>query len=203
MNKEIFVTDDDCSVLGSLQVILAHAGFHATPFTDGPGLLEKVRASRPACILLDVCMPEMSGLGVLAELAARKFRAPVIMMSGAATIPIAVQAIRRGAFDMIRKPFDPDGILTVVNAAIAASASQTPQPGHSDPRSGLFADTLTPREHEVLEAITEGLSNKETAKRLQISPRTVEIHRARINAKLGARNGADLARIVLNAQSAL
>ena len=136
MNKEIFVTDDDCSVLGSLQVILAHAGFHATLFTDGPGLLEKVRASRPACILLDVCMPEMSGLGVLAELAARKFRAPVIMMSGAATIPIAVQAIRRGAFDMIRKPFDPDGILTVVNAAIAAVREPDAAAGEFRPAIG-------------------------------------------------------------------
>jgi FixJ family two-component response regulator len=200
--KEIFVADDDCTVLRALQVMLGQAGFTVAVFPDGHTLLEAARSRTPACVLLDVCMPELPGLEVIGELTAQGFLAPVIMMSGSATIPLAVEAIRRGAFDMVRKPFDIEQILIGINNAITAYEGVLQRRQQIEHASSQIARGLTPRERDVMKAITEGLSNKETAIRLHISPRTVEIYRSRVNAKLGARNGADLARIVINANRA-
>jgi len=149
-------------------------------------------------VLLDVNMPGRSGIDVLKELDAQRYDAPTLIISSQRDIPLAVDAIKNGAFDFIEKPFTPYAVVERVRTAIAswkpmdtmaAEARMAKFPGH---------ELLTPREHEVLEQIAGGASNKEAGRQLGISPRTVEVHRARIMEKIRAKNAADLVRIVLS-----
>ncbi|WP_029350716.1 response regulator [Bosea sp. 117] len=194
---EIFVVDDDAAVRDALALVLSLEGYHVRVFSDGNAFLATARARVPACVILDVHMPGRSGLDILRELEADRYPAPVFIISGQGDIPMAVDAIRHGALDFIEKPFDAETVVERVRDAIearerraAASNEVLGQhfPGH---------DQLTPREREVLEQITRGASNKEAGRVLGISPRTIEVHRARIMEKLGAKNAADLVRIVL------
>jgi FixJ family two-component response regulator len=145
-------------------------------------------------------MPGRSGLDILQELHNQQCAVPLFIISGQGDIPMAVDAIRNGALDFIEKPFNAATLVTRVREAIAAAARQAVQ---SPSGSGLAArfpgrELLTPREYQVLELIANGASNKEAGRRLGISPRTIEVHRARIMDKLGAKNAADLVRITLN-----
>lgn len=198
-NREVFVVDDDHSIRLALQFMLTHKGFSVTSFGDGNTFLRLSRERAPACLLLDLCMPGVSGMDVLKQLTARGYQAPIFIMSGMCTIALAVEAVRGGAFDIIQKPFDADRTVARVQETIAASASSRASAA-TPPCSRA---PLTPREREVLRQIADGSSNKETGRHLGISSRTVELHRARINLKLGARNAADLVRIALTAPRAL
>jgi FixJ family two-component response regulator len=135
---------------------------------------------------------------VLEELAARHISAPVMIISGQGDIQMAVAAIKQGAHDFIEKPFDGTQVVDRIEK-ILATANKAPDPGQSTLTNWSFprAETLTPRERDVLLQITQGASNKEAGQHLAISPRTIEVHRARIMEKLKARNTADLVRIVL------
>ncbi|MDB5600167.1 MAG: Response regulator protein TmoT [Xanthobacteraceae bacterium] len=198
-NREVFVVDDDGSIRLALQFMLTQAGFSVTAFGDGRTFLGTSRTRTPSCLILDVRMPGLSGIEVLKELAAQRYQAPIVMMTGIGTIPLAVEAIRGGAFDIMQKPFEATRVATLVNEAIAASTCLTvdgPPPDCAF-QTARARRALTRREEEVLTYITAGSSNKETARRLGISPRTIEIHRWRINEKLGAKNTADLVRIAL------
>jgi two-component system, LuxR family, response regulator FixJ len=196
-NRDVFVVDDDGSIRLALQFMLSHAGFNVTPFGDGSTFLGISRDRTPACLLLDLCMPGLSGMDVLRQLTARGYQAPILIMSGMCTIALAVEAVRAGACDIIQKPFDADRTVTRVGETIAASAFAR---GPAPPRGQA---ALTPREREILTHIADGSSNKETGRHLGISPRTVELHRSRINLKLGARNAADLVRIALTGPRAV
>jgi two-component system, LuxR family, response regulator FixJ len=193
-NRDVFVVDDDGSIRLALQFMLTHAGFNVTSFGDGGTFLGISRERPPACVLLDLCMPGLSGMDVLRQLGTRKYQAPILIMSGMCTIALAVEAVRGGAFDIIQKPFDADRTVARVSETIAATASAFAH----EPALPRGQAALTPREREVLTHIADGSSNKETARNLGISPRTIELHRSRINLKLGARNAADLVRIALN-----
>src|SRR5690606_31671704 len=133
------------------------------------------------------------------ELNAQHYEAPIFIISGQGDIPMAVEAIKHGALDFIEKPFDADTVLTRVREAVAAWRERHQDGSMKDVMTLQFPghDLLTPREREVLAQITGGASNKEAGRKLGISPRTIEVHRARIMEKLGARNAADLVRIVL------
>lgn len=191
---KLFIADDDGAVRDALAMIFELDGFAVKTFPEGSSLLSAVAGNRPDCIILDVHMPGRSGLDVLQELGPG-FSAPIFMISGQGDIPMAVEAIKKGAHDFIEKPFDADTVVSRVREALAAR--QRMQNGANQ---GLHAfpgeDHLTPREREVLEQIAQGASNKEAGRHLGISPRTIEVHRARIMEKLGARNTADLVRIV-------
>jgi FixJ family two-component response regulator len=152
----------------------------------------------PACILLDVQMPGPSGLDVLKELNAQQFPAPILIISGQGDIPMAVEAIKNGALDFIEKPFRASDVAARVRDAIEATARRAAD-GLGSLTDGAFPghDQLTPREREVLSQLAAGASNKVAGRHLGISPRTVEVHRARIMEKAGAKNAADLVRIVL------
>ena len=128
------------------------------------------------------------------ELNAQHYEAPIFIMSGQGDIPMAVEAVKNGAFDFIEKPFDADTVLGRVHEAIEATRRNRQLATMSFPA----ADQLTPRERDVLARIAAGASNKEAGRELGISPRTIEVHRARIMAKLGAKNAADLMRIVMS-----
>jgi FixJ family two-component response regulator len=152
-------------------------------------------------VLLDVHMPGKSGLDVLNELDGAGFPAPVFIISGQGDIPMAVRAIKDGAFDFIEKPFDADTVVQRVDEAIRAEKRRSVAGDqHGDQDVVVVAGNLTPRERDVLREITSGATNKEAGRKLGISPRTIEVHRARIMEKLGARNTADLMRIVLAGQ---
>jgi FixJ family two-component response regulator len=196
-NNEIIIVDDDPSVRDALSVVFTLEGYRVTGFGDGLSLLSAARARTPSCIILDVNMPGRSGLDILKELNAQDYDAPIFMISGQGDIPMAVDAIKNGALDFIEKPFDADTVVSRVREAIEAWGRR--KEGPSDLLSLSFPgrDALTPREREVLAQIAAGASNKEAGRHLGISPRTIEVHRARIMEKLGAKNAADLVRIVM------
>ncbi len=192
--SEIFIVDDDEVIRDTLSALLTPEGCQVTCFADGHSFLAVARLRTPACILLDLNMPDRSGLDMLHELGAPRYPAPILIVSGQNDVPTAVHAIRGGALDFIEKPFR---AAQVIDRICEAISSWTRRDANGD--AGLFPGCarLTPREHEVLVRITGGSSNKEAGRQLGISPRTVEVHRARIMDKLGAKNAADLVRMVL------
>jgi FixJ family two-component response regulator len=194
--SEVFIVDDDPLVCAALSDVLSGEGFEVTSFVDGESFLDAARLRTPRCVLIDVHLPGCSGLEVLKVLDAQRYPAPIFVISGRSDIPTAVDAIRNGALDFIEKPLDPATVITRVRGAIRAWQN----PGQEDSiltRDFHGHERLTAREREVLERIARGASNKEIGRKLCISPRTVEAHRAHIMVKLGARNAADLMRIVL------
>ncbi|MFL5032372.1 MAG: response regulator transcription factor [Xanthobacteraceae bacterium] len=197
---EIIIVDDDPAVRDALSVVFSLEGYHVTSFGDGQSLLTAARARTPSCIILDVQMPGRSGLDILRELNAQDYAAPIFIISGQGDIPMAVDAIKNGALDFIEKPFNADAVVSRVREAIEAWERRKKGGGGSDVLSMPFPgrDSLTPREREVLAQIAAGASNKEAGRHLGISPRTIEVHRARIMEKLGAKNAADLVRIVMS-----
>jgi len=199
-SDQIFIVDDDAAVRETLRTVLSAAGYEVVCFADGPTLLASMPAETPACILLDVHIPGPSGLMVLKELRANEHPMPIFIISGAGDIPMAVEAIKNGALDFIQKPFRGSEVVAQVRGAIEASKHRRPAVASSDIRSVHFPgrEPLTARERDVLEQIVAGASSKEAGRYLGISPRTIEIHRSRIMEKLGARNAADLIRIVLS-----
>ena len=201
-SPDIFVVDDDPAIREALGVVFEMEGFQVSGFAEGASFVAAAHTHTPACILLDVHMPGRSGLDILKELKADAYGAPIFMISGQGDIPLAVESIKYGALDFIEKPFNAMTVVTRVRDAISAWARR--QAGDQAPkqvRQFPGRHLLTPRECDVLDRISAGASNKEAGRDLGISPRTIEVHRARIMDKLGARNAADLVRIVLSESS--
>lgn len=196
---EIFVVDDDPAVRDSLSVVFTSAGYRVRTFIDGASFVAAARTTTPACVLLDVYMPDKSGLDILKELDAGTYPAPIFVMSGRSDIPTATEAMRRGAFDFVEKLADAETLLARVGDALEAWADRQPNGDMSAVPALSFpgCEQLTPREREVVALITAGLRNSEAAKTLGISKRTIEVHRAHIMLKLGARNLVDLLHKVL------
>ena len=199
---EIFVVDDDPAVRETLSVVLSVSGYEVVCFADGAAFLEVARNRTPAALLLDVHIPGKSGLDILRELHGEDYPAPIFMISGQGDIAMAVSAIKNGALDFIEKPFRGTDLVTRLDEAIDAYARRQEKTSPSRIATLQFPgrEPLTRREREVLEQFTGGASNKEAGRTLGISPRTIEDHRANIMKKLGARNAADLVRIVMTAQ---
>jgi FixJ family two-component response regulator len=193
----IYIVDDEEAVRDALGVVLTMEGYRVEGFGDGDSFLAATRRTTPSAVFLDVHMPGRTGLEILGALGAQTYDAPIFVISGQGDIPMAVQAIKDGAFDFIEKPFDADVIVERVREAIAAFERRRTKGGGGLGASFPGSDLLTPREREVLQQIASGASNKEAGRTLGISPRTIEVHRARIMEKLGAKNAADLVRIVL------
>src|SRR6202044_2142004 len=201
---EIFVVDDDPAVRDTLSMVLSVGGYQVICFADGAALLAVARTRIPSCILLDVHIPGKSGLDILKELRGEDYPAPIFMISGQGDITMAVSAIKNGALDFIEKPFRGNEIVSRLEEAIGAFARRQAESSSSKISSLHFPgrEPLTRREREVLEQFVSGASNKEAGRQLGISPRTIEDHRANIMKKLGARNAADLIRIVMTASRA-
>ena len=197
-SREVFVVDDDPMVRDVLSEVFAQAGYQAVSFVDGASFVAAARERIPACVILDIYMPGRSGLEILRDIDAPNYPAPIFVASGRGDIPSAVEAIKNGAFDFIEKRLDAATLVTRVGEAIQARAALRNGNG-SQALSAAFpgAELLTRREHEVLALIAASSTNKEAAQELGISQRTVEIHRAHIMHKLGAKNSVDLARKVM------
>jgi two-component system, LuxR family, response regulator FixJ len=196
---EVFVVDDDPAVRQTLSAILRRSGYEVACFAEGQSFLAAARAREPACILLDVHLPGRSGLDLLKDLNAEEYAVPILIISGTGDIPMAVEAIKHGALDFIEKPFRAHTVSTAVQGAIVAS-SRRPSKNAVSAFPTVFPGRkpLSKREGEVLAQLVAGASSKEAAAELGISPRTIEIHRAHIMFNLGAKNVADLVRIVMS-----
>ena len=196
--SDVFIVDDDGPMRDALSVAFTLAGYRVSLFCDGEMFLETTATRMPAAVLLDLHLPGKSGLGVLKELDAARYAAPIIIISGDGDVACAVEAVKNGAFDYVVKPFDARALVTRVGNAIVTFSRRAGDAAPNDAGNDFPGQAaLTPREREVLSEIAGGASNKEAGRRLGISPRTVEVHRARIMEKIGARNAADLVRIVL------
>jgi len=195
----IALIDDDEAVLDSLRMILANRGVRADCFSSAEAFLASNDAA-PACIVSDVRMPGMSGLELQNELRARATMTPLILITGHGDIAMAVRAIKAGAFEFIEKPFDNEVLLDAISRAVAnRNREHTHQERIADWAARVRE--LSPRQHQVMELVAQGLSNKEIALHLTLSPRTIENYRAWVMEKMGARNLADLVRIVVVLQA--
>lgn len=195
----VFIVDDDASVRDALMLLLRIEGFAPQSFADAATFLEAVGRESPACVILDLNMPGMSGLQALRELTATRFPPPVVVMSGLSDTATVVAAMKFGAVDFLPKPFAASAMIDRVREAVQVHRRATA--GRIDGLADFAGrHLLTARERDVLAQVSHGASNKEAGRRLGISPRTVEVHRARIMDKLGAKNAADLMRIVLSEQ---
>ncbi len=192
----IFVVDDDDAVRDSLAMLLEAEDYQVESFPSGTAFLEAPIADGAACVLLDVRMPGMDGLSVQRELAKSSPGLPVIMITGHGDIAMAVRAIKAGAADFIEKPFSDQAILDGIAQALASAArARTTEAQQKGVRQRI--DRLTEREREVFEHLAAGQPNKVIARDLGISPRTVEVHRARVMEKLQARSLSHLVRMAV------
>ena len=195
----IFIVDDDDAVRDSLTALFETAGFLVEGYATGKAFLDAHRSDRKGCILLDVRMPDMSGLEVQQRLVGLDTKElGVIIVTGHGDIPMAVRAIKAGAADFIEKPFDDRAIMDSVRQVLSQGATTQASPGLVEEEAARIS-LLTPRERDVLEQLVIGRPNKLIGYELGISPRTVEIHRSRVMQKMSAKSLSHLVRIALAA----
>ncbi len=197
-HQTVFVVDDDEAVRDSLGALLESAEFEVETFGSGADFLDRLDPKRGGCIVLDVRMPGLSGLEVQRKLAEKGISMPVIIITGHGDVPIAVQAIKAGALDFIEKPFADDVILESVRRALEQGRRNERDASSAAEIEARLA-RLTLRERDVLEQLVIGNPNKIIAYELGISPRTVEIHRARVIEKMEARSLSHLVRLAMTA----
>jgi FixJ family two-component response regulator len=191
--------DDDDAVRGALRLLMKSVGLTAVTYPSAQAFLDAYAPEQPGCLVLDVRMPGMSGLELQHQLNARGAVVPVIFITGPGDVPMAVDAMQHGAFDFVQKPFRDQELLERVHRALAKDRETRHQLRETDGIRRRFA-SLTPREREVMLLIVQGKANKVMAGDLDVSQRTVEIHRARVMEKMEARSLAQLVRMALDAE---
>ena len=198
LDRLVYVVDDDEAVRESLAVLLEAKSYTVRTFGLAGDFLDAAATLRPGVLIADIRMPGMDGLELQQHLVERAFNFPLIVITGHGDVPLAVRAMKAGAIDFIEKPFAAEAIVASVETArgrIAEGAEADPLAATATARLAL----LSPREREVLQGLLAGLPNKSIAYDLAISPRTVEIHRARVMDKMGARSLSELIRMSLAA----
>jgi FixJ family two-component response regulator len=190
----VFLIDDDPSVLKSLTRLLSAAGFETRPYSSPKSFLDNYDSGLPGCIVLDLAMPEINGLDLQKHLASSGYAKPVVFITGQGDIPSSVRAMKAGAVDFLTKPFNRDGLLSAVRAAIGKDQAARRSWNELD-RIEKCRATLTSREREVFELVTNGRLNKQIAGDLGIAEKTVKIHRGRMMRKMEARTLADLVQL--------
>ena len=200
MNRPtVFIVDDDAGVRDSLAMLLELKGFRARTFADAEGFLAEYRPERPGCLVLDLRMPGMNGLELQAHLARRGVPLPVIIVTAHGDVATTRSALKGGAVDFIEKPIDDEALVAAIAAALDRDARERERAQAAAGAAERFA-RLTEREREVLALVAEGRHNREIAVALGISPRTVEVYKARMMEKLQVRRVPDLVRLVLERQ---
>jgi two-component system, LuxR family, response regulator FixJ len=197
MSGNVFIVDDDPAICESLSLLLQEAGLTVKSFGSAKALLDSGASDVVGCLIVDVRMPGMDGLTLQKKLASRHSPLQVIVMTGHGAIPLAVDAMKSGAVDFLVKPFEEKVLLDCVQHALER-AWKTGHHAMEARRAVEGHTSLTERERQVLDLIVAGKANKVIAHELSISPRTVEIHRARVMEKMGAANLADLVRRTLS-----
>jgi RNA polymerase sigma factor (sigma-70 family) len=196
----VYLIEDDASVRDSIALMLGLAGYRTALFADAESFLAAVRGEAGGCVLTDLRLPGLSGLELQAELRARGIRLPVIVITAHGDVASARRAFLAEAVDFIEKPFEEEPLRAAIEAALAREREHRAREEARRADAARLA-ALTAREREVLEQAALGLHAKEIARALGISPRTVEVHKTRIMAKLGVRNVAELVRFALAAGS--
>lgn len=197
MTDLVHVIDDDDGVRDALAFLLDVNGIAAAFYASAPEFLDALPVEA-GCVLTDVRMPGMTGLELVRELRLRDVVLPVVVMTGHGDVPLAVEAMKAGVRDFIEKPFDDEHLVGCLREALQAARS-TEAPDEAQQRARERLAELSARERDVLAGVIDGKMNKQIAFDLDISPRTVEIYRANLMAKTGARNVAELMRIALAA----
>lgn len=195
----VHVVDDDAAIRDSLAFLLETAGLVCRTYDSAAALLSEIATLEPGCIVTDVRMPDMSGLEMVRRLTALGVRQPVIVMTGHADVPLAIEAVRAGVKDFIEKPFDDELLLSSIRAALADQANSLEDERQAaDVRERM--SSLSTRERQVLEGLVAGHANKVIAFDLEISPRTVEVYRANVMTKMQARSLSELVRMAVVAR---
>ena len=190
----IYIIDDEPAVRDSLSMMLEQEGFQVKAYEGGESFLTDYQQEQLGCAVIDVRMPEMSGLELQKIMVARNILLPIIFLTGHGDIPMSVDAIKSGATDFLTKPVTREKLLTAIRPAVIESEKKLALSASVEEAKSLI-ETLTEREREVMVLAINGFPNKEIARRLDISHRTVEIHKSKIMHKTGAINLLDLASI--------
>lgn len=199
-NLTVFIVDDDPSVRDALSLLLGIQDYRVAVFGDAESFLKAYRKEWQGCVLLDIRMPGMDGLALQKHLAGLGSELPVIVMTGHGDVASAREAFRALAIDFLEKPIDHKKLLAGIADAFSRQQAKVVAVMNRDQVERLLS-TLTPRELEVMDRVVAGLHNREIAAELGISPRTVEVHKARMMDKLGVSNVADLVRLNLQSGS--
>jgi len=192
--KLVHIVDDEEAIRRSASYMLKTSGYAVETWQSGAAFLKEVRHAEHGCILLDIRMPEIDGLAVQRTLAERGVTMPIVIMTGHGDVGLSVRAMKAGAVDFLEKPFEKSVLLAAIEDAfdrIAAADGASVRAAEAE----VILGGLTARERDVLEGLAQGLPNKTIAYDLGISPRTVEVHRANLMAKLGVRSLSDALRI--------
>jgi two-component system, LuxR family, response regulator FixJ len=199
MDATVFVIDDDPAVRDSLALLLGLRGLRTQMFESAESFLAAYDAASSGCALIDVRMPGMDGLSLFATIREKQWSLPCIVMSAYGDVAMTREALKSGAFDFLEKPFDEiDVVVDVIQSAISLDATRRLEVSESQALQGRL-QRLTARETEVMQLLVEGHSNRQVAEELGISPRTVEVYKARLLEKLQARTITDLVRIAVGA----
>ena len=201
----VFIVDDEAPIRDALQWLLKSRGVKSRTFASAAEF-QAYRAEtaeggvKPGCVILDIRMPGISGVEVHEQLVRRGTLTPVIFVTGHGDVPMAVEAIKRGAFDFIEKPFSETKLMAIIERALEEDARKA---GASSTQSGIAQRLakLSPREKEVLDLVIAGKMNKTIADAMNISIKTVEAHRAKVMDKMGARSLAELVQLVMQAKA--
>jgi two-component system response regulator FixJ len=194
----VFVVDDDQAMRNSLKWLIESVGVNVESFASADEFLGRYEPGRPGCLVLDVRMPGMSGLDLQEHLVSRNIRIPAVIITGHGDVPMAVRAMKAGAVDFIEKPFNDEALLDAIRRALATEERERSEQ-FENLEIQARVEHLTPREREVMEMVTDGLSNKEIANALGVSAKTIEAHRARVMEKMQAGSLAELVRMSLAA----
>jgi len=198
---KVFVVDDDPAVLNGLRLLMKSVGMSVETYLNAQDFLNSYDSAQPGCLVLDVRMPGMSGLELQETLEKRDVDLPVIIVTGFGDVPVAVQALKKGAVDFIEKPFSDQVLLDQIQNAIAEDALTRQKRAKREAAASRLV-LLTPREREVMNAVIAGKLNKVIARELGISQKTVEFHRAHVMEKMGVNSVAELVRFVIDAGDA-
>jgi two-component system response regulator DctR len=193
----VHLVDDDPGVRDALAFLLRSRGLDVRAFESGPALLEMLDREGPpkGVFLLDVRMEPMTGTKLHDELLARRLKNPVLFLTGHGDIPMVVEALKKGAFDFLEKPYSDNALADRIEQALAVDAAMQAEGAQAAERAARLA-SLTEREHEVMTRVAAGKLNKVIADELHVAVRTVEVHRARVFAKLGVRSAAEVATLL-------
>lgn len=197
----VTIIDDDEAIRDSISMLLQTVSLPCRTFPDAQSFLDSYNPRDVGCLLLDIRMPGMSGLTLQDKLIELGCAQPIVFLTGHGDIAMAVEAIRKGAVDFVQKPFRDQDLLDSIQTALAAARLQRESQVEQSRLTSLYQQ-LTPREQEVMELVAAGKANKVIAHTLNISQRTVEIHRARVMQKMGARNLAQFVKIHMRLQEA-
>ena len=199
MNPTVFVVDDDPAMRESLSFLVGSVGLAVECFATARDFLDRYDGRRGGCLVLDVRMPGMSGLELQERLADRGVDIPIVMITGFGDVPMAVRALKRGALDFIEKPFTDQDLLDRIHEALERDRCGRAERARREEIAARIAK-LTPRERQVMDCVLAGKPNKVIAAELTLSPKTIEVHRARMMDKMQVSSLAELLQLVIGKQ---